>query len=280
MTTMTRYQVAEYEQNGFLTLDTPVSEPELAAASDLFDELLPLARPENDKPVRHRVGRNYVLEPELIRILERPFFEEVAKDLLYCDAVEVVNTAIRKTHPEPGAQFEVGEHTDITYALSDLNVVPRRMDVGFFIWISDVDEKCAPLTVRPRSHLQIAEYMGNQPQYIQEPWNRNDYVNVPDAYTVPVGHGTYPGQWPDLEYRPLMPCVARAGQMTMLNPAMIHGASTNVGSTARKSLFIAFRPKGMIIGESKGRREGRKAYMPKLREVLSEGRKHIVAQLA
>ena len=55
---------------------------------------------------------------------------------IHCDAVEVVNTAIRKTHPEPGAKFEVGEHTDIIYALQDLRAVPRRMDVGFFIWIA------------------------------------------------------------------------------------------------------------------------------------------------
>ena len=279
MTEITTEQIAQYERDGILTLDTPITEQEIADASDLFDELLPLPLPEGDKPVRHRVGRNYCLEPPLIRILEKPFFEEVAKQLLHCDAVEVVNTAIRKTHPEPGAKFEVGEHTDIIYALQDLESVPRRIDVGFFIWIADVDGDTAPLMVRRKSHRQIAEHMGDQPQYIQEPWDKDEYVNVPDAHTVPMGNGAHREQWPDLDYGPSIPCVAKAGQMTVLNPAAIHGASTNVGSTARKSLFIGFRPKGMIVGESKGRREGRKEYMAKFREVLSPGRKHIAAEI-
>ena len=120
--------------------------------------------------------------------------------------------------------------------------------------------------------------MGDEPQYVYGPWEKDQFANVPDAHTLPVAHiGRFPDQWPDLEFAEPVACVARAGQVTALNPATIHGASTNIGHTHRKSLLIIMQPKSIQLGESKNRFENRKLYLAQLRKVLSPDRHHIAS---
>ena len=274
---ITQQQIETFERDGAVTIDTPLTARVLAAASDLADLLLPLAEPKEGERKRYRVGQNNLLDPPFVEIIEHPFFEEVMKRLLHADQIFILNNGLRKTHPEPGAKFEVGEHTDITYSLADMASVPRRMDVSFFLWIADVDEKCAPLMYRPGSHLQIAQYMGDRPRYIHGPFDPDDYVNVPDIHSLPVGCAAHREHWPDLEYAEPVPCVARAGQVTAINQAAIHGASTNVGHTSRKSFSWGLRPKGIVMGERKSRSESRSEYFAELRKRMSPERRHLIA---
>ena len=274
---ITEQQIEAFERDGAVTIDTPLTDRQLAAASDLTDRLLPLAEPKEGERMRYRVGQNNLLDPPFVEIVEHPFFEEVTKRLLHADRVVVISTALRKTHPQPGAKFEVGEHTDITYSLADMASVPRRMDVGFFLWLTDVDEKCAPLMYRPGSHRQIAQYMGDRPRYVHGAFDPGDYVNVPDIHSVPVGCAAHREHWPDLEYADPIPCVARAGQVTAVNQAAIHGASTNVGRTSRKSFTIGFRSKDIVMGQRKSGLETRREYHFELRKRLSPERRHIIS---
>ena len=150
------------------------------------------------------------------------------------------------------------------------------MAVLLFIWLTDVDEKCAPLMVRPGSHRQIAEWMGDKPRYIHGPWDRNDYINVPDETSLPAFIASWSGQWPELDYADLVPCVARAGQVTVLNPATIHSATNNIGQTNRKTVVITMWPSSVEIGETKSRRINRLKYVEELRNFVSPGRLSIL----
>ena len=274
---ITDSELQQFELDGAVTIDTPLTSQQITEASQLMDRLLPVGPPRpGEKNPRYRVGKNNVYEPAFTRIIEQPFFESVAKRLLHTDSVVINCTAIRNTHPQPGANFEVGEHTDMTLSLMDLTSPPRRMNVGLFVWITDVDETSAPLMVRPGRHRQLAQSMGNRPQYIYGPWEKDQFANVPDAHTLPIAHiGRFPNQWPDLEFAEPVPCVARAGQVTVLNPATIHGASTNVGQTNRKSLLIIMQPRSIALGESRGRCKTRRAYLAQLTRVLAPNRRHI-----
>ncbi len=277
---ITDSELQQFEQDGTVTVDTPLTRQVLEDASCLMDQLLPLGADARnlaeETPHRYRIGRNHPLDLPLVRIIENAFFELLAMRLLHTDSVVINSTAIRNTHPQPGAKFEVGEHTDMTLSLTDLTSTPRRMNVGLFVWITDVDETSAPLMVRPGSHRQLAQSMGNKPQYIYGPWEKDQFANVPDAHTLPIAHiGRFPDQWPDLEFAEPVPCVARAGQVTVLNPATIHGASTNVGQTHRKSLLIIMQPRSIDLGESRDRCKNRRAYLAQLTRVLAPDRRHL-----
>ena len=277
---ITDSELQQLEQDGTVTVDTPLTKQALEDASCLMDQLLPLSADERNlaegTPQRYRIGRNQPLELPFVRIIEHAFFELLAMRLLHTDSVVINTTAIRNTHPQPGAKFEIGEHTDMTLGLTDLTSTPRRMNVGLFVWITDVDETSAPLMVRPGSHRQLAQSMGNRPQYIYGPWEKDQFANVPDAHTLPIAHiGRFPDQWPDLEFAEPVPCVARAGQVTVLNPATIHGASTNVGQTRRKSLLIIMQPRSIDLGESRDRCKNRRAYLAELTRVLAPDRRPI-----
>lgn len=91
--------------------------------------------------------------------------------MLYADSVNIVSVEPRNSHPEPTTEVKIKEHTDMTVSMADLASTPRRMSVSFFVWPADVDEKCAPLMVRPGSHRQIAEWMGDNPRYIHGAWD-------------------------------------------------------------------------------------------------------------
>ena len=121
-----------------------------------------------------------------------------------------------------------------------------------------------------------AQHMGDRPRYVHGPFDPDDYRNVPDIHTLPVGSAAHREHWPDLEYAKPVPCIARAGQVTVINQAAIHSASTNRGTTARKTFIITFRPQNVVIGEKKTRFERRRQYSGDLKNQLSPDRRYFI----
>ena len=277
---ITDEQVEAFERDGVVTVDTPWSGKLIEDVSEIMDRQLPISADKmnlpGEKPQRYRIKRDDPLEEPYVRIIEDPFLEVIAKRLLHSESVNLRRVALRNTYPEPTTEFKVDEHTDITVSMADLASTPRRMSVGMFLWITDVDEKCAPLMVRPGSHRQIAESMGDNPRYIHGTWDKDDFINAPDETSHPIGIYTSPGQWPELDYADFVPCLARAGQVTILNAATIHGPSTNIGQTNRKTMIISMRPTSVEIGENKNRSIHRQAYVQQLKTILSPGRLSIL----
>ena len=80
---LTEAQVRAFAEQGAVTIDTPLSAGEIAAASEALDRLLPF-RPaaEGEKP-RYRVRLTCTYhEPALVDVIQHPFFEETAKSAL------------------------------------------------------------------------------------------------------------------------------------------------------------------------------------------------------
>lgn len=277
---LTDGQVASFERDGVITLDTPVPKALIAEASKSMDEMFPLSFDKRnlpgEKPERYRVGINEPTEDVFVQILQNPFFEHLACQMLRAESVHLVSIALRNTHPEPGAEFSFKEHTDMSLSLKDLSATPRRMAVSLFLWLNDVNKERAPLMVRPGSHRRIAEIMGDNPRYIHRSWDPDDYINVPDEMSLPLYVPTGPNDWPKAEFDDPIPCVARAGQVTVLNPAVIHAASTNIGHGNRQSMHIDMWPADVEIGETKNRRINREKYMGKLRTILPRERHSIL----
>ena len=195
---------------------------------------------------------------ELLTLLQHPFLEQVASRVLRADSVEFFTSAILKTYPQQGAEFDFWEHVDIRYHTADLEAVPRRMLCSLWIWLSDVEEDRGPLMYRPGSQRLIAAHMEAHPSQI-------DKSGV--------------DQLPDLAYAPSVPLLARAGQVSVFTTATIHGASINTGQTPRRAMAVNFIPKGLEMRPtwSTARNlDGRDRYHRKLKALFPPDRQHIL----
>src|SRR5687767_10851359 len=119
---ITDQELQRFIEDGAVTIDTPLTEAQITAASAAFDRLLPLPAPQEGQPQRYRVGMTCSYDdPALLEIIQHPFFEEVAKRALAADEVRFYQTAIITAHPQPNTPFSFEQHVDIQYSLSDLN---------------------------------------------------------------------------------------------------------------------------------------------------------------
>src|SRR5262249_11941784 len=141
-------------------------------------------------------------------------------------------TAIVKAYPQPNTPWSFEQHVDVQYTTADLNAVPRRMICSYFLWITDVNERRAPMMCRPGSHWLIAA-------------ERERIAELQG--TSPPGGGRPLAQLPALDYPDPIPLLARAGQVSVLTTATVHGASTNVDTEPRKNLVVTFTAAGVEI---------------------------------
>lgn len=259
--------VREFMEQGAATIDTPLTAAEIGAAVEALDRLLPFCEPAPGEKPRYRVSLTCSYhEPALVEIIQHPFFEEVAKQVLNADAVRFFQTAIVTAYPEPGRPWSFEQHVDIQYRLSDFQATPRRVICSYFLWLTDVNERRAPMMFRPGSQLLLAA----------------------ENERCPEGTGAGPAevgvvrprrieQLPALDYADPVPLLARAGQVSVLTTAAVHGASVNVDDQPRKGLVITFVADGVEIGLPEHDREQKRRYDAALRPLLRPERRHIVA---
>ena len=255
---ITEQEIQQFSDVGAVTIDTPLTQQQLTTASAVFDRLLP---GPGEKP-RYRVSTTCTFyDPELLDIIQHPFFEEVAKRVLCADEVRFFQTAIVTTYPAPNTPFSFDQHVDVQYCLSDLDATPRRMVCSYFLWIEDVTEKRAPLMYRPGSHRLIAKERENRPKL------KGSAAHV---------EGVSLAGLPQLDYADPIPVVARAGQATVLTTAMVHGASINVDTLPRKAMVITFTAEGVEIGLPQNQADVKRDYDRELKKRLRPERAHIV----
>jgi len=258
---ITKEQIEQFDTQGAVTIDTPLTPDQLAAARKIFDELLPQEDVSSGER-RNRVGKTgNIFEQELLDIIQSPFLEEVAKRVLRADAVTFFQTAIIKAYPEPDAEFSFSEHTDIQYCTSDFESMPRRMVCSYFLWLNDVNEKRAPMMHRPGSHLLIAQH------------RQNDSRLAEDA---PAVKGASKELLPDLPYSDPVPVTATAGQVSVLTTSMVHAGSTNVDTEPRYAFVITFHPREFYIGLPESQAEAKIKYDAELKAQLRSDRRHLI----
>ena len=78
-----------------------------------------------------------------------------------------------------------------------------------------------------------------------------------------------------IDTKVILQILARAGQVTIWNPANIHGASTNISHTSRKVMFVNFLPRGVKIGYAKDVTGKQQKFMNELSGLLRPERRHL-----
>ena len=256
-------QLRIFEEQGAVTIDTPLTTKEIAAAAAAIDALLPFKPAEPDQAPRFRYGAtcNYY-ESALLNLVQHPFFEAVAKRVLRADAIRFFQTAIVASYPQPGSEFSYDQHTDIQYSLEDWAATPRRIVCSFFLWLTDVNKRRAPMMYRPGSHRLVAAARSADPM-------------LKDA--IPGVQGIKMANLPP-EYAAPQPVLAQAGQVTVLTTSMVHGGSTNINNEPRKALVMTYTAAGIEIGLPENQAATKREYDAKLRELLRPERAHLVAK--
>ena len=256
-------QLRSFEEQGAVTIDTPLTTKEIAAAAAAIDALLPFRAAEPNQASRFRYGAtcNYY-EPALLDLIQHPFFEAVAKRVLRADEIRFFQTAVVASYPQPGSEFSYDQHTDIQYSLEDWAAMPRRIVCSFFLWLTDVNERRAPMMYRPGSHRLVAAARSADPL-------------LKDA--TPGVQGIKMVDLPP-EYAAPQPVLAQAGQVTVLTTSMVHGGSTNIDNEPRKVLVMTYTAAGVAIGLPENQATTKREYDAKLRELLRPERAHLVAE--
>lgn len=257
---LTDRQLAGFDADGAVTVDTPLTDGQLADLRKTLDGLFPPADADivQRRPRCTRTGDFF--DPALIELMQMPFFETVAMQVLRAPAVVLNNCALAKTYPTPHAPFTFEQHTDVQYVLSDLQARPRRIVCGFFIWLDEVNDQRAPLMIRPGSHRQIAHW-------------RQQRVNEADN---PAVRGTLFDDLPPLDYAQPQPVVAHAGQATVLTTAVIHGPSVNVDTRPRYTCHLSLKPKGFDVPHSDPDKDkARRQFIESLQPHLQPDRQHL-----
>lgn len=262
---ITPEQIDAFETRGAVTIDTGISEAELAAAEEVFDRRLPFTEPAEGETPRYLVADSDLIdEPALLDIIQKPFFEEVACRVLQTDAVEFFQTTNFKTYPTPEAEYSFDQHVDIQYCTSHLTAVPRYMICSFFFWLTDVNERRAPMMFRPGSHRLIGAHR-----------EKDDSLKNGD----PAVGGVALDRLPALGYADPEPVLARRGQVSVLTTGAVHGGSINVDTEPRKVMIITFHPKGVVIDLPENQAAARIRAHEELRNLFREERRHLLMEI-
>lgn len=259
---LTEQQLEQFDREGAVTIDTPLTSEELHKLRGAYDQLFPSADSEAGRQqARHSRTADF-FDQSIVDLIQHPFFEAVTACVLRTRAVHFQNIGISKTYPRPDEEFSFIQHTDIQYSLDDLDATPRRMVLSFFIWLDDVNEKRAPLMYRRGSHRQIAA------------WRQRDPVRCNEA---PHVYGTTEANLPPLDYALPVPIVARAGQASVLTTALVHGPSNNVDTRPRYACHLSYNSADLEIPLPEPKHSERLAYYHALRQHLRPERMHLVA---
>ena len=253
---MTDREVQEFDEAGSVTVDTPLTEREIADAASAFDRLLPF----QNGNFRPSLTCSY-FDPALIDVIQHPFFEQAAQRVLRAERVHFFQTAMLTAYPQPDTPFSFWQHVDIQYRLADFQSAPKNIICSFFLWLTDVNERRAPMMFRPGSHLLIAEHRQQDADWQGDPLR---------VAPVPLE------KLPALPYTDPIPLIARTGQVSVLTTAAVHGASVNVDSKPRKNLVITFVAAGTTIGLPPHEQEQTEQYHNALRSRMRPERAHII----
>jgi hypothetical protein len=257
MIQITPHEVQQFDEAGCVTVDTPLTPQEIADAAAAMDRLLPF----DGRNPRPSMTCSYT-DPALVAITEHPFFEEVAKQVLRADVVHFFQSAILVAYPEPDKPFSFWQHVDIQYRRADFEAVPRNIICSFFLWLTDVTEARAPMMVRPGSHLLLADH------------NQREDIGPAAPRVAPVPQSDLP----QLPYAEPIPLIAKAGQVSVLTTATVHGASVNVDTQPRRNFVLTFTADSVKIGLSPEEERQRLAYADALRPHMRPERRHILPQ--
>ena len=266
-------QLAQYEEQGAVTIDSPFTTEQLDRAEAAWDRL------------RHQGGEPYE-DPDYIEVIQHPYFEEVAKKLLRADAVHLwwglaphERAPASAPYADPRQQWARGCHVDIQATLEDFAATPRRMRAELWFWLNDVPAHRGAMRILPGSHRPIMAHWSR----VLRPEHKAELPRVHGLRPAPVPStaSAFPEYIPDLGERPWLECepipaVARRGQILVLCSAGLHSAWQNEDTVPRKAMGTSWIAAGVSCGLPKNQRDALMDFFPRLRRQLRPDRDHIV----
>jgi ectoine hydroxylase-related dioxygenase (phytanoyl-CoA dioxygenase family) len=228
-------QVNRFDRDGAVTVDGPFTAEEIKAAAKVMDEMLPYEESKKDDYDATRVTRDNISKggklfeyynPALMNIYQHPFFEGAAQQLLYTDEITFNGFAMSKTYPLRISKKVSAEHVDGKYRYSEIIARPRRIGISSMIYLTDVPPDRAPLKFWPGSHIPIGKYYDEHPELIDADGSRRTDL-------------------PDFPYGDPSIVLAKAGEVTIFINSLLHGASENTDSEARKVMYLGLKPKAL-----------------------------------
>lgn len=189
-------QVARFESEGYVTLDTSLSPAELDAAEEAFDRLLSASKKNSDRGAfqqeevdgdlnkdpanladegsdqylcfNSNTSRPCYEDVDFLATIAHPFFEDVAKQVLRTDEVEYIECFPLDRPPTPrpasGAWPDSREvwakncHVDVQLTRSDFEASPRRDQLMMWLWLSEVTPESGAMRIMPKSHARFMTF--------------------------------------------------------------------------------------------------------------------------
>ena len=142
-------ELARYDEDGAVVIDTPFSSAELDRGEAAWDRL--------------KVSGDWIdTDPDLVDMIQHPFMEEVARMVLRANGVHLwwsLSTHARPPWTEAfdseAEQWASGAHADIQATLEDFEATPRRMRAELWLWLNDAPVDRGAMRVLPGSHREI-----------------------------------------------------------------------------------------------------------------------------
>ena len=212
---LTDHDIDTFIKTGAAVVDGIIPKVIIDAASDEMDAMY-AADTENPTGIRQ-----YLAGPAFEALYQCPGLEDAAKRILGADNVHLLASATLHTLPnaETWSYNPESEHVDIQYTMKDWMETPREIIVTFMIFLDDVTPERAPTVARLGSHLQVAEYNGDE-AFQEKPVFFKDL--------------------PDLGYEDITPLCGNKGQVAISTTALVHTGSANATDKARKVMFVTF----------------------------------------
>jgi len=151
-------EMANFETNGFVFKQPPLSDQDLDEAEATFDRLVQGGAKEQDEG--------------FIKLISHPWFEAVAQQVLRAEQVRYIE--LGPTHrPANGdgtndsgdanaegwqSAWQSGAHIDLQVTTADFDATPRRDMLALWFWVSDVTPQRAAMRILPGSHRPIQRH--------------------------------------------------------------------------------------------------------------------------
>jgi hypothetical protein len=281
---LTPDEMAQYEEEGFVTIDTPLTDAQLDSAGRAFDALCA----PSDTP-RHPCFNSSLAVPcasnkDFVEMISNPFFEKVAQQVLRSESVDYIEVfpIDRRPTPVPDSgeyphwrdEWERGAHVDVQLTRSDFEATPRRDQLTLWLWLSEVTPESGAMRILPGSHKKFMDHweltlLPERRQYLPRVHGLRP-APAPLAEGLPELGAT---RW--LDQQPI-PAVAHRGQLLVVSGTILHSAWHNPAPESRKGFLLQFMAQEVAGGLAEGRIEVCQQVYPGLRSALPLERQHLI----